>query len=337
MQHYKAKAEDCKQIYNLVQETIRTVYPRYYPKEIVRFFSELHNADNIRQDIENQTVYLFCENDILLGTGTCKNNHITRVFVLPEYQGQGYGSQMMQYLEEWAAVKSDKVCLDASLPACQFYERRGYVTVRHDIWNCENDVVLVYGIMEKKVKENIIVREYEAKDIDDMIAIWNEVVEEGVAFPQEEFLDKTTGREFFEAQSYCGIAVDAESDRCVGLYILHPNNVGRCGHICNASYAVASARRGLHIGEKLVKDCIRQAGRLGFQILQFNAVVASNIHARHLYERLGFQQLGTIPKGFRLKNGSYEDICPYYISCQQESKREQSEHLLSPDMIAKKS
>ena len=26
MQHYKAKAEDCKQIYNLVQETIRTVY-----------------------------------------------------------------------------------------------------------------------------------------------------------------------------------------------------------------------------------------------------------------------------------------------------------------------
>ena len=47
-------------------------------------------------------------------------------------------------------------------------------------------------------------------------------------------------------------------------------------------------------------------------MLQFNAVVATNIHARHLYERLGFVQLGTIPKGFRSKDGHYEDICPYY-------------------------
>ena len=49
-----------------------------------------------------------------------------------------------------------------------------------------------------------------------------------------------------------------------------------------------------------------------YGVLQFNAVVASNVHARHLYERLGFVQLGVIPKGFRMKDGSYEDICPYY-------------------------
>ena len=102
------------------------------------------------------------------------------------------------------------------------------------------------------------------------------------------------------------------SGHILGLYILHPNNVGRCGHICNASYAVLRESRGLHIGEALVKDCLDRAGKLGFRILQFNAVVASNIHARHLYERLGFSQLGTIPGGFRMKDGRYEDICPYY-------------------------
>ena len=48
-------------------------------------------------------------------------------------------------------------------------------------------------------------------------------------------------------------------------------------------------------------------------ILQFNAVVESNTHARHLYERIGFTQLGVIPKGFRMNDGSYENICPYYI------------------------
>lgn len=155
------------------------------------------------------------------------------------------------------------------------------------------------------------VRKYESGDLPEMIRIWNEVVDEGNAFPQEERLDEKTGAEFFAEQSCCGVAVD--EDGVCGLYILHPNNVGRCGHICNASYAVTSEKRGLHIGEQLVLDCIRQARSLGFGVLQFNAVVATNVHARHLYERLGFTQLGTIPKGFRLKSGEYEAICPYYI------------------------
>lgn len=161
--------------------------------------------------------------------------------------------------------------------------------------------------------DRIMIRKYEEKDLDAMIDIWNEVVEEGIAFPQEECLTRETGKEFFAGQSYCGVAEDTENNRVLGLYILHPNNVGRCGHICNASYAVVKECRGFHIGEMLVKDCIRQAAEIGFKVLQFNAVVAGNVHARHLYERIGFTQLGTIPKGFRLKNGEYEDICPYYI------------------------
>ena len=143
-----------------------------------------------------------------------------------------------------------------------------------------------------------------------MIAVWNEVVEDGIAFPQEENLTEETGKAFFASQSYTGVAED--DGKIVGLYILHPNNIGRCGHICNASYAISSTCRGQHIGEKLVLDCLKVAKDLGFRVLQFNAVVESNIHARHLYERLGFVQLGTIPGGFRMKDGHYEHICPYY-------------------------
>ena len=154
------------------------------------------------------------------------------------------------------------------------------------------------------------IRKYEEKDLTEMIHIWNEVVEEGVAFPQEEFLDEETGRAFFASQSYCGVADD--NGKITGLYILHPNNVGRCGHICNASYAVDATCRGKHIGEKLVSDCLIEAKKHGFGVLQFNAVVESNVHARHLYERLGFIQLGTIPNGFRMKDGTYQNICPYY-------------------------
>lgn len=157
----------------------------------------------------------------------------------------------------------------------------------------------------------MVIRKFEQTDIPEMINIWNSIVEEGIAFPQEEYLDETTGFEFFSSQSYTAVA---EKDGVIlGLYILHPNNVGRCGHICNASYAVKSDVRGQHIGEKLVLDCMDKGKILGFKILQFNAVVESNIHARHLYEHIGFHQLGIIPNGFRLKNGEYANICPYYI------------------------
>lgn len=155
------------------------------------------------------------------------------------------------------------------------------------------------------------VREYTNADIAAMISVWNEVVDEGNAFPQEERLDERSGTEFFAQQSRCGVA--EENGAIVGMYILHPNNVGRCGHICNASYAVSSGHRGRHIGEALVRDCMESAKALGFRVLQFNAVVAENVRARRLYERLRFTQLGTVPGGFRMNSGEYADICPYFI------------------------
>lgn len=158
----------------------------------------------------------------------------------------------------------------------------------------------------------IKVRKYTIQDTLAAIEIWNQVVEDGVAFPQEEMLNEETGREFFKEQSYTGIAYDEESGEIVGLYILHPNNVGRCGHICNASYAVRRDVRGCHIGEKLVTHCLETAKTLGFKILQFNAVVRSNTYALRLYKKLGFVQLGIIPGGFRMKDGTYEDIIPHY-------------------------
>ena len=157
------------------------------------------------------------------------------------------------------------------------------------------------------------IRKYNDSDIPQMTKIWNRVVRDGNAFPQIDELDENSAKEFFASQSYCAVAESTDGN-ILGLYILHPNNIGRCGHLANASYAVDADRRGLHIGEALVKDCLKQAKAVGFSVLQFNAVVASNVHARHLYERLGFVLLGTVPKGFRLDSGEYEDICLYYIS-----------------------
>ncbi len=159
----------------------------------------------------------------------------------------------------------------------------------------------------------ITVREYLPTDLRAMMEIWNEIVEQGEAFPQELPLTLDGAAGFFGTQSRSAVAVD-DNGEIAGLYILHPNNIGRCGHIANASYAVKSGRRGQHIGEALVSHCIKSCKELGFGILQFNAVVSTNEAALKLYKKLGFTQLGVIPKGFRKKDGTFEDIIPHYIA-----------------------
>ena len=113
---------------------------------------------------------------------------------------------------------------------------------------------------------NIQIRAYQSKDAASAAQIWNEVVTDGNAFPQDTEMTANVANLFFQEQTYTGIAENADTHEILGLYILHPNNVGRCGHICNASYAVRKNIRGLHIGEKLVLDCLQKAKENQFRI-----------------------------------------------------------------------
>ena len=145
----------------------------------------------------------------------------------------------------------------------------------------------------------------EQSDLHAAAAVWNEVVEEGKSFPGDKPLNDAEAWEMFcgQTQSVCAY----QNGELVGVYILHPNNIGRCGHIANASYAVKREYRGQGIGRKLVEHCIARAKECGFRALQFNAVVASNTAAIALYLKLGFTVIGTIHHGYRLKDGAYCD------------------------------
>ena len=155
MEFLKAKKEDLEQIYALVQETIKEVYPKYYLKEIVDMFCEYHCKENIAHDIEAGDTYILMESDILIGTGTKNENHITRVYVLPKFQKKGYGTFIMNSLESLISERYDYADIDASLPACRLYQHLGYRTIDHGIWECKNGVIQVYEIMKKRLEKNM--------------------------------------------------------------------------------------------------------------------------------------------------------------------------------------
>ena len=146
-----------------------------------------------------------------------------------------------------------------------------------------------------------------AADIPAMGALWRQVFGDS-----EEVTDA-----FYRAFPRCRAAM-AENGAGEIISVVHtlPQTLVFPGGTLPVAYLYAIATRkdcrGQGVGRVLVEDSLAACGALGFRLLQFNAVVASNHTARHLYERLGFVPLGIIPGGFRMKDGHYEDICPYY-------------------------
>ena len=154
MKYITATSDMTDTVYNLLHTTIKMVYPKYYPQEVVDFFCEHHSKEHILDGINSGNMGVLIDRNIIAGTGCYDGNHITGVYVLPDYQKQGYGSKIMECLEVEISKKYDAVLLDASLSAVCLYEHRGYKTVGHGIYELQNDVKLVYEIMEKKLKDN---------------------------------------------------------------------------------------------------------------------------------------------------------------------------------------
>lgn len=148
--------------------------------------------------------------------------------------------------------------------------------------------------------------DYQPKYLAKMTRIWNDVLKDGVAFPGEELFTETTFENYLKEQTIVRCMV-FDGD-LAGFYVAHPNNIGRCSHIANASYCMDKSYRGQKAFPQLVQDSLAQAKSAGFMGMQFNAVVASNKPAIHTYQQNGFDIVGTIPAGFRLKDGSYSDM-----------------------------
>lgn len=152
MKYITAAPDMVNEIYDVLHTTIKTVYAKYYPKEVVEFFCQHHSKEHILDGIASGNMGVLVSDNVIAGTGCFDDNHITGLYVLPSFQKQGFGSYIMNCLETEIFKKYDVAVLDASLPAVCLYEHRGYKTVGHGIYELENDVKLVYEIMEKRLR-----------------------------------------------------------------------------------------------------------------------------------------------------------------------------------------
>lgn len=153
MKIVKATPTHLDSIYRITQRVIKESYSHYYPSSVVDFIAGFHSKERIQKDLEEGQILLFCINDdSFVATGTAKGEEISRLFVLPEHQGKGIGTILMDALEEAVFKEHDKIQLDASLSAKAMYLKRGYQEINYEVQPIGNGDYVCYSVMEKYAK-----------------------------------------------------------------------------------------------------------------------------------------------------------------------------------------
>ena len=140
----------------------------------------------------------------------------------------------------------------------------------------------------------MVIRPATADDEDAIWALFREVARAGDVFAY----DEATPREAVR-QLWTPAHVALLDGRVVGSYYVKPNQPGRGAHVCNAGYMVAADARGRGVGRAMGEHSIVEARRLGYRAMQYNFVVATNIGALALWEKLGFEVVGRLPQAFQ--------------------------------------
>lgn len=170
-----------------------------------------------------------------------------------------------------------------------------------------------------------MIREMTLADFEQFWPVFIEVVnaQETYAFEPEMSFETavdlwcTLPTKTFVYEEYCkdgGSGKGGENGEVLGSYYIKPNAMGPGGHICNCGYMVNPQARGRGIARQLCEHSQAIALKLGFRAMQFNAVVSTNQAAVALWQKLGFDIIGTIPEAYLHKQQGYVDSYIMYKS-----------------------
>ena len=147
---------------------------------------------------------------------------------------------------------------------------------------------------------NIAIRPAAATDEDGIWRIFREVVQRGDTLAFDPDISREEALAFWCATTNMTF-VACMGDEIVGTYFVKPNQPGLGSHVANAGYMVRGDMQGKGIGRAMCEHSLESAGNAGFQAMQFNIVISTNTSAVRLWQSMGFEIVGTLPKVFRHK------------------------------------
>jgi RimJ/RimL family protein N-acetyltransferase len=155
------------------------------------------------------------------------------------------------------------------------------------------------------------VRQATESDFESIWQIFNRIVSTGETYA---FAPDTTKEQAYEIWMNTPEAtfVTEQNKEILGTYYIKPNQPGLGAHVCNCGYMVLEKARGMGIATLMCEHSQRVAVDLGFKAMQFNLVVSTNEGAIRLWQKLGFDLVGTLPGAFHHPSLGYVDACVMY-------------------------
>jgi ribosomal protein S18 acetylase RimI-like enzyme len=157
----------------------------------------------------------------------------------------------------------------------------------------------------------VLIREATKSDFEKIWPIFCEIVSAGETYAYPRYITKAEGkklwmdmpRKTFVAQSEEGI---------LGTYYIKTNQAGPGSHVCNCGFMVAPIFRGKGVATAMCEHSQQMALKLGYEAMQFNFVASTNKDAVQLWQRLGFEIVGRLPRAFKHPSKGYVDAFVMY-------------------------
>lgn len=147
-------------------------------------------------------------------------------------------------------------------------------------------------------KTPIMIRKYQEQDWAQVWGVLEPVFRLGQTYAFAPDMSETEAHKAWVEAPQQTFVAEAEG-QVVGTYYIKPNQPGQGAHVCNCGYVVAGDQRGRGIAAQMCRHSLAQAGEMGFLAMQYNLVVATNLDAVHLWQKMGFEVVGRLPKAFR--------------------------------------
>lgn len=157
------------------------------------------------------------------------------------------------------------------------------------------------------------IRAATTNDTDAIWEIFEQVIKPGDTYAFDPDMPKADFPKYWFAPGIKAFVAE-ENGLITGSYFIKPNQPGLGSHIANCGYMVHPDARGKGIGAKLCIHSIEIARKLGYKGIQFNLVVSTNTGAKKLWERHGFEVIGTIPDGFKHKQLGFVDAYIMFLA-----------------------
>jgi len=155
------------------------------------------------------------------------------------------------------------------------------------------------------------IREAKLSDFDKIWPIFHEIASAGETYAYSPDTSKAEALDIWISNPRKTFVVE-ENNNILGTYYIKTNQAGPGKHVCNCGYMVSSSARGRGLATSMCEHSQRTATEMGYEAMQFNFVASTNEGAIRLWNKLGFETVGNLPKAFKHPTQGYVDALVMY-------------------------